>query len=458
MRTFDRIFLPVLALSALIALIVPPVFRTVTRERAFSEAREDLTVLRQEVASLSDVYFSEGPAAATRTQTTEFLRKAGSLVRTAKGSARLLLYAAEKQLVFPYSEEEKNAAAALTEAVTPLLNDSMPNGTQTVEAEGDKFLLSISITSQTSPRLQYIVVYCPVSDIGAWVEDAVRIVWLLLAALILLWLIASLLIARGLTKPLSRLCRTAESVAAGRLETVEKKFSIKEMETLRRSINDMSTALARSEEAKTLYFQNISHELRTPLMSIGGYAQGIEEGVLPDPRGAAQIILTESRRMSELVDELLTLSRIDRGDRQIESGPVLITEAVKSAIRRVSGVAAEKGVRLVFDAPDETLTARGDERMLSHILNNLLGNAVRHAKSEARVTLTGDGKLTLTVKDDGVGIAKEDMPHLFKRGYKGKNGHFGLGLAIAATAADACGWTIRAENAPEGGAVFTVVF
>ena len=221
------------------------------------------------------------------------------------------------------------------------------------------------------------------------------------------------------------------------------------------AMNSMADNLQKADQAQKSFFQNVSHELRTPLMSIGGYAQGIDQGVLSDPRAAARIIMDESQRLTSMVNELLTLSRLDQEADQPELMPVCLSDVLHTSISRIAGAAQIKGIELDVVPFHQEMMVSGNDRLLELILDNLLSNAVRYAHTKVSVSVeeTSDA-VRLCVTDNGDGIAPEDLPHIFERGYKGKNGHYGVGLAIAATAAQKCKAKIQVKQAPMRGTVF----
>ena len=234
-------------------------------------------------------------------------------------------------------------------------------------------------------------------------------------------------------------------------------FRLAEPEELRLAMNAMSRRLMHAEDAQRDFFQNVSHELRTPLMSISGYAQGIERGVFTQPEQAARTILDESARLTDLVNSLLTLSRLESSGQSVQRVPVRIDGPIEDSLDRVSGLALKSGVTLSLEEFDHSLMAVGEEDLISKVLENLLTNAIRYAKTRVVTAVSvSDSHLQISVTDDGAGIAEQDLPHLFERCYKGPGGNFGIGLAIARSAAVNMGATLSAGNLPEGGARFTL--
>ncbi len=213
--------------------------------------------------------------------------------------------------------------------------------------------------------------------------------------------------------------------------------------------------IEKEAERQQTFFQNASHELKTPLMAIQGYAEGIQAGVM-DTASAAEVILKESDRMTELVDELLDISKIDMGRQQLALSEMDVRELLYDSIRAVEPTAAAGGIAIVPDFPETPVMVSCDDTRLRRAVTNILSNGVRYARSELRLTCRTDKRhVTIWIQDDGDGIAEEDLPHIFDRFYMGKNGKSGIGLALTKEIIHLHKGTIRAYNG-DGGAVFEI--
>ena len=212
--------------------------------------------------------------------------------------------------------------------------------------------------------------------------------------------------------------------------------------------------IEKEAERQQTFFQNASHELKTPLMAIQGYAEGIQAGVM-DAGGAAEVILEESDRMTELVDELLDISKIDMGRQRLTLSETDIRELLYDGIRAVEPIATG-GIAIVPDFPEEPVVVSCDDTRLRRAVTNILSNGVRYARSQLRLTCRADKRhVTIRIQDDGDGIAEEDLPHIFDRFYMGKSGKSGIGLALTKEIVHLHKGTIRAYNG-ETGAVFEI--
>ncbi|MEU7165760.1 HAMP domain-containing sensor histidine kinase [Streptomyces morookaense] len=248
---------------------------------------------------------------------------------------------------------------------------------------------------------------------------------------------------------------------------------------LNRMLGHVGSALSARQESETRVRQFVadaSHELRTPLASIRGYAEltrrGAEE-IGPDTRHALGRIESEARRMTDLVEDLLLLARLDSvpqltlggAPSPLSSTDIDLSPLVVDAVSDARAAGPDHTWRL--DLPDAPVCVRGDPARLQQVLVNLLANARTHTPAgttvTARVRGAGDGACAvLEVEDDGPGIPADLLPHVFERFARGDasrsraGGGTGLGLAIVRAVVDAHGGSVSARSGPGGGTVFTV--
>lgn len=463
-KIFNRLLLP----TMVALLLLPPlscfIFHQTAKQYAYHEAIQELQIMQERIAPIVEQSFiSENNG--TRDDRTfdpvkNFLGKAGPLASQMGGNARLLVLAGHMQVIYPRDEQLRTMVIPLAEELAAYIQNGDPvqDSVVTFEArDGETYLISIYESPVRSDRLRYIITYCPTSQIGIWIEQATILV-LTIASLLAVLVFAVLWTAtQSITRPLYRLCQEAERIGSGSFAEIEPAFSLDELEDLRLAMNRMSAQLLRADQSQKNFFQNVSHELRNPLMSISGYAQGIEQGVFPQPEAAAHTILTESLRLTDVVNRLLTLSRLESDQQNVDLGPLNATEVIEDCLDRLNGLAVQRGIVLRFTPADQDIFVYGNEELLSKVLENLLTNAIRYAKTTVTITVSAVQKhVIFSVSDDGEGIAEKDLPHLFERCYKGKDGNFGIGLAIAHFAAEKMDGRLTAENQVEGGAIFTL--
>jgi histidine kinase len=210
---------------------------------------------------------------------------------------------------------------------------------------------------------------------------------------------------------------------------------------------------------------DVSHELRTPLTAIGGYMEGLIDGVLPATPETYEQVRHEALRLGRLVDDLQELSRVESGSFQLDLRPLALSAPLATAAKRLSRLFDEKGVGLSLNLPADLQPVLADEDRLTQVLTNLLGNALAYTPAGGEVSVSAQrvgGEVRVSVKDSGVGIPPEHLTHIFDRFYRvdksrsrGAGGGSGIGLTIARRLVEAHGGRIWAESEGENkGSVF----
>ena len=466
-----RIVVPVAAALMLLPPLSCLIFYQSATSYSRAEAERELSALQEQIAPIVESSFSDAgggsvydadPDAEGGSQdaVSSFLGQAGPAASQMGGDARLLVLAGRMQAVYPRNERLREAVAPLAQDFARFIQENGVPADGSVElrgSDGQTYLADIYEPPIRSQRLRYVIVYCPTAQIGDWVGEASVIVLCVSSAFALVGMLALCASARSIALPLRRLCREARRIGGGDFAEIEPEFPLEELEELRRSMNDMSQRLMRAEQSQKRFFQNVSHELRSPLMSIGGYAQGIEWGVFDPPHDAARAIMEESARLAEAVDGLLCLSRLDGEAAEPRVFPLRVGDAVRRHVERAQGLASARGVSIDASGIDVGIEALAEDELLGKVVDNLLSNAIRYARASVEVSVRAQGgAVEVRVADDGPGIAEVDLPHVFERCYKGEGGQFGLGLAIASSAASLMGASLQACSDSGSGAVFTL--
>ncbi len=444
-----------------------PQFELLSNVKIISTSSKNTAALRSsqsfQIDAETEKEYSDDTASPV--QVREFLRKAGRIARTSEGRARMMIFSPELTLRYPYDEEEQASLEQLYKDISGYISENADSiNTESADnmivitSEGQDHLISLSEIPMQSVEIEYIAAYCPTEQMDIWVNKASMIVLIISSVLALIALIVLLMTVRSVTRPVRALCESADRIGSGDFGSeISHQFSVAELEDLRSSMNNMSDRLKRSDETQKNFFQNVSHELRNPLMSISGYAQGIEQGIFEHPEEVAHTILEESGRLTEIVSSLLTLSRMEAADAEVQLSDMDINDTIEECLDRVNGQAMEKNISLLYDEQDEEYIVIGDEELCEQVICNFLTNAVRYAVSYVEISVHRNrDKVIVSVADDGKGISPDDIDHVFERCYKGAGGNFGIGLAIAQTAAHRMKGEVSAANRPEGGAVFTL--
>jgi two-component system phosphate regulon sensor histidine kinase PhoR len=226
------------------------------------------------------------------------------------------------------------------------------------------------------------------------------------------------------------------------------------------------TEVRRLETARRDFVANISHELRTPLASIKALVETLEGGALDDEEAARyflQLMNGEVEHLTQLVRELLDLSRIESGQLSLAREVIAPRALIEHALTRLAAQAERERITLVADAADDLPPVLADPERIGQVLLNLLHNAIKFTPSGGRIIVRAerrDDAVAFSVRDSGTGIDPDDLPRIFERFYKAdkarSGGGTGLGLAIVKHLVSAHEGTVAAQNnADAQGATFT---
>ncbi len=281
----------------------------------------------------------------------------------------------------------------------------------------------------------------------------------------LIALAVSLLVSNRIVTPIQRLLTASRRIAAGHYTERVPATGSDELAALAAQFNTMADALEDAERRRVTLIGDVAHELRTPLATIEGYAEGVLDGVVAPHEEIWALILDEVGRLRRLVNDLQELSRAEAKQLALHPVPVAPDTLVTRAIARLAPQFTDKGVALTPHVPAHMPVVCADPDRIVQVLINLLGNALQHTAPGGAIEVTvrhADGVLIFQVRDSGVGIAAEHLPHLFERFYRvdkaraRSTGGSGIGLTISKALVEAHGGQIWAESAGTGqGALFT---
>jgi len=232
-----------------------------------------------------------------------------------------------------------------------------------------------------------------------------------------------------------------------------------------------TTEQEKEERERRLFVANVSHELRTPLTSVKSYLEALDEGALYDPVAPdfIKVSLDETNRMMRMVTDLLHLSRIDNATTQLDVELINFTAFITFILNRFDKMRSqddEKKYELVRDYPINSVWIEIDTDKMTQVIDNILNNAIKYSPDGGKITVsmkTTDDQMILSIKDQGLGIPKQDLPKIFDRFYRvdrarsRAQGGTGLGLAIAKEIIKQHNGFIWAKSEYGKGSTFTIV-
>jgi signal transduction histidine kinase len=297
-------------------------------------------------------------------------------------------------------------------------------------------------------------------------------VYLAAAVAVVIAGVVALLLARYLTRPISRLEHAAKELAGGDLSHRVDTAGPAEVAALGRAFNHMADSLSQAEELRRRMVSDVSHELRNPIAAARAQAEGMADGVLAVSPARLGSLVQDLEHLTALVDDLQVLSLAEAGRLPYDLQPLDLSALVAQECERARGLAGP-GVRVDSESPAKPVVVTGDAVRLSEVLRNLLSNALRHTSAGSvtvTVGVTGGvigsvtggvtgGEVEVRVIDTGEGIADEDLTLVFERFYRADaaraadTGGAGLGLAISRRIVQDHGGSVFAEHNPAGGAI-----
>ncbi len=290
------------------------------------------------------------------------------------------------------------------------------------DAEGNSYLILLNAT------------ITPISATVATLQVQLLVISLLLIALAL---IISFMIARRLSRPISKLNAAAKEMAKGDLSGNFSPEGYKEISELAETLNYASSELARIDSLQKDIIANISHDIRTPLTLIGGYAEVMRDFPNDDHNESIDVIIKETNRLRDLVNDILDESRMKAGVSSINPQLFNFSQELSEFIDTYNHLIEPQNYRIELII-NETVWLNADKKRLLQAISNMLNNALTHIGSDRLITVRQivRGKIMrIEISDRGCGIAPEDLPHLWERYYrtdapaKGNHGS-GLGLSI----------------------------
>lgn len=291
-----------------------------------------------------------------------------------------------------------------------------------------------------------------------FVRSSNRVLLISVTILGLISVLAGIIASRRLARPILELVDASGDIAGGNLGRRVNNKGYDEIGRLSQSFNSMACNLEAQEKLRRTLLSNAAHELRTPLAIISGELEGMLDGVLPIDRSALQSLHDEARRLTAILDGVDELSRAEASALNLNKITFALKPYLSTIVGRFERIFADKYAVLQLDCP-ESLRVTADPDRLSQIVINLVSNSVKAIASGGRVAVIASsdhGRVSLEITDNGCGIPAEDLPHVFERFYKGKNGGLGLGLAIVQELATAHGGSVSVRSVAGTGTSFYV--
>ncbi len=276
-------------------------------------------------------------------------------------------------------------------------------------------------------------------------EDVDTALFTISAVIIILSLCVVLLVfasgrffIHSIVSPVVKINETAKKLATGDLTVRVDNSGMKdEIDELCTTFNDMAEALNEAESIKNDFISTISHELRTPLTAIKGWGETLVQIGQSDPnttRKGMEVIIQESQRLSNMVEELLDFSRIQNGKMQLVYSKIDVLAELDDAVFTLKDRIARENIELIYDVPETAIPMNGDSARIRQVFVNLIDNAIKYNKKGGKVYVTAvlkGSEIIFTFKDTGCGISEEDLPKIKEKFYRANMSVHGTGIGLA---------------------------
>jgi len=275
---------------------------------------------------------------------------------------------------------------------------------------------------------------------------------------------------RGLVDSIHAIIETAKRISSGSYGVQIEKTYEDEMGELAQVINEMSLNLRQSESMKNDFISSVSHELRTPLTAITGWGETLYYGDLKDEKETkrgVRIILSEARRLTGMVEELLDFTRLETGRFTLTIEPTDVREVLEDTVYTYGELLKREDIRLNYDYENEDTIPpiQGDPQRLKQVFLNILDNAAKHGRDGKRIDVSiaqesgeDSSQVVVRIRDFGRGIPENELAHVKSKFYKGssKERGSGIGLAVCEEIVTRLSGRLDIENAEGGGTLVTV--
>lgn len=326
------------------------------------------------------------------------------------------------------------------DSVMPDYEDAMVKGEGSWTgrlSSGEKILaVSVPISSFNS-EFNSVRMVTSLTEIDNTIKGYIIAVSVICSAIILIIVVTGLYFAGSIVRPIRQISGIARKFAMGDFSVRIQNNSDDEIGDLCTAINHMADELSNAEAMKNEFISSVSHELRTPLTAIKGWAETmmVDGGENPDTmKKGIGVIVNETERLSQMVEELLDFSRMQNGHFSLQSATMDILAELGDAVLIYSDKARRDNITIIYDEPEMLPFVFGDKNRIRQVFINIIDNAVKYSSAGDTVTIKAaekDNNIIVSVSDTGCGIKETDLAKVKTKFYKANHTRRGSGIGLA---------------------------
>ena len=305
------------------------------------------------------------------------------------------------------------------------------------ELNGENVLAITMMSSVSSNQLSAMRFVVSLTQVDQQVLTLIILITIIGVSILFFVIMSSSYFINSIINPIGQIGDTARLIAQGDFDARLEKSNDDEIGDLCDTINNMAEELSATDRMKNDFISSVSHELRTPLTAIKGWAETMQEGGDLDEstrRKGIHVILSETERLSSMVEELLDFSRIQSGRFNIQLEKLDIVAELSDAVLMFDERARREGITLLYEEPEEFVVLMGDRNRLRQVFVNVIDNALKYSSAGGTVRVEAarvGSSFQVVVSDTGCGISAEDLPKVKTKFYKANFTRRGSGIGLA---------------------------
>ena len=419
----------IVILSILIVLIIG--FSLGIRSYYYSSARQILISRADMTMSLLKTY-AESPSS-------DFEAKVRQLVEEfdSKETMELMAIDYEGKVILTSSGFEAQSTAESMPDYQRAFKSQDGYGEFEGELSGESIMAITKLVPQKNNYISGFRLVSSLESLDDQIESVIFIITLVGASIIFFVILSSSYFINSIVNPVSKIGETARLISGGNFGVRLKKQKNDEVGDLCDIINDMAEELQTTEKLKNEFISSVSHELRTPLTAIKGWGETLLYETDPNSemfKKGMGVIISETERLSGMVEELLDFSRIQSGNLKLVFARIDIVAELSDAVLMYTERARRDKIDLSYNEPEEICVVNGDRNRLRQVFINIIDNALKYSDPGDSVRVIADIKqdeITIHIADTGIGIKKEDLSQIKTKFYKANSTRRGSGIGLA---------------------------